>query len=141
MEFGSQVRYYLVSFFVVLISHLGPLCFWTKIENLNRSQSRNVSGYDRVNFFRGQQVSVFVGPCGFFEERFHVLTFIYKKRVTSGTDPPILFLNTPMESHRDQKRQSSKKNSDYTVYTKKAVRAKEALLEKKLSCPANPGKK
>lgn len=41
-----------------------------------------------------------------------------------------------MESHRDQKRQSSKKHSDYAVYTKKAVRAKEALLEKKLSCPA-----
>jgi len=40
-----------------------------------------------------------------------------------------------MESHRDQKRQSSKKQSDYAVYTKKAVRAKEALLEKKLSCP------
>jgi hypothetical protein len=46
-----------------------------------------------------------------------------------------------MESHRDQKRQSSKKNSDYAVYTKKAVRAKEALLEKKLSRPAKPGKK
>ena len=59
-------------------------------------------------------------------------------------DPPrlsILFLNPYMESHRDQKRQSSKKNSDYAVYTKKAVRAKEALLEKKLSCPAKPGKK
>jgi hypothetical protein len=41
-----------------------------------------------------------------------------------------------MESHRDQKRQSSKKNSDYAVYSKKAVRAKEALLEKKLSGPA-----
>ena len=53
----------------------------------------------------------------------------------------ILFLNPYMESHRDQKRQSSKKNSDYAVYTKKAVRAKEALLEKKLSCPAKPGKK
>ena len=66
---------------------------------------------------------------------------MYKKRVTSGTDPPILFLNTPMESHRDQKRQSSKKNSDHSVYSKKAVRAKEALLEKKLSCPAKPVKK
>jgi hypothetical protein len=76
-----------------------------------------------------------VGPCGFFEERFHVLTFIYKKRVTSGTDPSILILNTDMESQRDQKRQSSKKQSDYAVYTKKAVRVKEALLEKKLSCP------
>jgi hypothetical protein len=41
-----------------------------------------------------------------------------------------------MESHRDQKRQSSKKHSDHSVYSKKAVRAKEALLEKKLSCPA-----
>jgi len=53
----------------------------------------------------------------------------------SGTGSPILILNTDMESHRDQKRQSSKKQSDYAVYTKKAVRAKEALLEKKLSCP------
>ena len=44
--------------------------------------------------------------------------------------------NYNMESHRDQKRQSSKKHSDYAVYTTKAVRAKEALLEKKLSCPA-----
>ena len=48
----------------------------------------------------------------------------------------ILISNTYMESHRDQKRQSSKKQSDYAVYTKKTVRAKEALLEKKLSCPA-----
>jgi hypothetical protein len=40
-----------------------------------------------------------------------------------------------MESQRDQKRQSSKKQSEYAIYTKKAVRAKEALLEKKLSCP------
>lgn len=46
-----------------------------------------------------------------------------------------------MESHRDQKRQSAKKHTDFAVYTKKAVRAKEALLEKKLSCPAKPGKK
>jgi hypothetical protein len=44
--------------------------------------------------------------------------------------------NSNMESHRDQKRNSAKKHSDYAVYTKKAVRAKEALLEKKLSCPA-----
>jgi hypothetical protein len=40
-----------------------------------------------------------------------------------------------MESHRDQKRQSSKKHTEYSVYTQKAVRAKEALLEKKASCP------
>jgi hypothetical protein len=46
-----------------------------------------------------------------------------------------------MESQRDQKRQSAKKHSEHSVYTKKAVRAKEALLEKKLSCPSKPGKK
>jgi hypothetical protein len=32
---------------------------------------------------------------------------------------------------RQQKRDSAKKSSDYSVYSKKAVRAKEALLEKK----------
>lgn len=42
------------------------------------------------------------------------------------------------ESKREQKRQASKKHSDYTVYTKKAVRAKEALLEKKVSCAPQP---
>jgi hypothetical protein len=31
---------------------------------------------------------------------------------------------------REQKRQSSKKQREYSVYSKKAVRAKEALLEK-----------
>jgi hypothetical protein len=48
-----------------------------------------------------------------------------------------------MESHRDQKRQSSKKHTEYSVYTQKAVRAKEALLEKQknASCPAKAGKK
>lgn len=33
-------------------------------------------------------------------------------------------------SKRDQKRQSAKKNSERTVYTQKAVRAKEALILK-----------
>ena len=37
---------------------------------------------------------------------------------------------------REQKRNSAKKHSEHSVYSKKAVRAKEALLEKKLSCPA-----
>jgi hypothetical protein len=37
---------------------------------------------------------------------------------------------------REHKRNSAKKHSEYSVYSKKAVRAKEALLEKKLSCPA-----
>ena len=37
---------------------------------------------------------------------------------------------------REQKRSSAKKHSEYSVYTQKAVRAKEALLEKKLTCPA-----
>lgn len=54
LEFGSQVRDYLVSFLMVLVSHLWPFCFWTKIENLNRSQSRNMSGDYRIDFFRGQ---------------------------------------------------------------------------------------
>jgi len=36
-----------------------------------------------------------------------------------------------MDSKRDQKRQSAKKHSEYTIYSKKAVRAKEALIEKK----------
>jgi hypothetical protein len=35
------------------------------------------------------------------------------------------------ESKREQKLQSSKKHSNYSVYTKKAVRLKEALLNKK----------
>jgi hypothetical protein len=37
---------------------------------------------------------------------------------------------------REQKRNSAKKNSEHSVYSKKAVRAKEALIEKKLSSPA-----
>ena len=36
-----------------------------------------------------------------------------------------------MESKRDQKRQSAKKQREYSIYSKKAVRAKEALVEKK----------
>jgi hypothetical protein len=35
--------------------------------------------------------------------------------------------------HRQDKRDSAKKTSDYSVYSKKAVRAREALIEKK-SC-------
>jgi hypothetical protein len=42
---------------------------------------------------------------------------------------------------REKKRESAKKHSDHAVYSKKAVRAKEALLEKKLYCPAKPSKK
>jgi hypothetical protein len=42
------------------------------------------------------------------------------------------------ESKREQKRQASKKQSDYSIYNKKAVRAKEALLEKKASCAPQP---
>jgi hypothetical protein len=41
-----------------------------------------------------------------------------------------------MDSKRDQKRQSAKKHSEYTIYSKKAVRAKEALIEKKCAVPA-----
>jgi hypothetical protein len=35
-----------------------------------------------------------------------------------------------METHRDQKRQSARKHRERSIYSKKAVRAKEALLEK-----------
>ena len=44
---------------------------------------------------------------------------------------------------REQKRNSAKKHSDYAVYSKKAVRAKEALLEKQknMSCAAYTKKK
>jgi hypothetical protein len=34
-------------------------------------------------------------------------------------------------SHRDNKRNSAKKNSERSIYTQKSVRAKEALIEKK----------
>ena len=40
------------------------------------------------------------------------------------------------ESKRDQKRQSAKKHREYSVYTQKAVRVKEALNEKKKSWAA-----
>jgi len=43
-----------------------------------------------------------------------------------------------MDSKRDQKRQSAKKHSEYTIYSKKAVRAKEALLEKTCPVPVKP---
>jgi hypothetical protein len=36
-------------------------------------------------------------------------------------------------SKREKKRQSAKKHSERTVYTQKAVRAKEALTVKKLT--------
>jgi hypothetical protein len=79
-----------------------------------------------------------VNPGRFFEELSFHSPVIYSQKTRHVWDrlSAILISNTDMESHRDQKRQSSKKNSDYGVYTKKAVRAKEALLEKKLSCPA-----
>jgi hypothetical protein len=36
-----------------------------------------------------------------------------------------------MESPREQKRAASKRNSELNVYSQKAVRAKEALINKK----------
>jgi len=39
-----------------------------------------------------------------------------------------------MESQREQKLASSKRNSQMHVYSQKAVRAKEALINKKLTC-------
>ena len=38
---------------------------------------------------------------------------------------------------RDQKRQSARKNSERSIYTQKAVRAKEALTAKKLATSIN----
>jgi hypothetical protein len=40
-----------------------------------------------------------------------------------------------MDPKRQTKRDSAKKFKDHSIYTQKSVRAKEALLEKKLSCP------
>jgi hypothetical protein len=40
-----------------------------------------------------------------------------------------------MDPKRQSKRDSAKKSKDHSIYTQKAVRAKEALAEKKLSCP------
>jgi hypothetical protein len=39
------------------------------------------------------------------------------------------------ESGRQQKRDSARKAKERSIYTQKAVRAKEALLEKNKSCP------
>jgi hypothetical protein len=40
-----------------------------------------------------------------------------------------------MDPKRQSKRDSAKKSKDHSIYTQKSVRAKEALLEKKLFCP------
>ena len=40
-----------------------------------------------------------------------------------------------MDPKRQSKRDSAKKSKDRSIYTQKSVRAKEALIEKKLSCP------
>ena len=40
-----------------------------------------------------------------------------------------------MDPKRQSKRDSAKKSKDHSIYTQKSVRVKEALLEKKLSCP------
>ena len=37
---------------------------------------------------------------------------------------------------REKKRDSAKKHRDHSVYTQKAVRIREAKLEKKKCCPA-----
>jgi hypothetical protein len=68
-----------------------------------------------------------MSPCPFFEEGFHPIMYPQKTRHVVGMGQ-IFVGNYNMESHRDQKRQSSKKHSDYAVYTKKAVRAKEAQM-------------
>jgi hypothetical protein len=45
------------------------------------------------------------------------------------------------DSARQQKRQSAKKQSDHSVYTQKAIRIREAQLEKKKSCSAQGSRK
>jgi hypothetical protein len=40
-----------------------------------------------------------------------------------------------MDPKRQSKRDSAKKSKDHSIYTQKSIRVKEALLEKKLSCP------
>jgi len=37
---------------------------------------------------------------------------------------------------RQSKRDSVKKSKDYSIYTQKSIRVKEALVEKNKSCPA-----
>ena len=44
-----------------------------------------------------------------------------------------------VQTKRQDKRQSAKKSRENSVYTQKAVRAKEALIEKKVLCtPPHP---
>ena len=40
----------------------------------------------------------------------------------------------PDGSKRQSKRDSAKKSKDHSIYNKKSIRVREALLEKKLSC-------
>jgi hypothetical protein len=40
-----------------------------------------------------------------------------------------------MDPKRQSKRDSAKKSKDHSIYNQKSVRLREALLEKKLSCP------
>jgi hypothetical protein len=46
-------------------------------------------------------------------------------------------------SKRDSKRQSAKKSKEHSIYSQKAVRAKEALIDKQkfASSPSQPKKK
>jgi len=83
-----------------------------------------------------------MSPCPFFEEGFHPIMYPQKTRHVVGMGQRFMGTSS-MESQRDQKRNSAKKHSDYAVYSKKAVRAKEALLEKQknMSCAAETKKK
>jgi hypothetical protein len=45
------------------------------------------------------------------------------------------------DSNRQQKRDSARKTKERSIYTQKAVRAKETLIEKNKSCPAPKGPK
>ena len=44
-------------------------------------------------------------------------------------------------SDRQKKRDSAKKHRDFSVYTQKAIRVREARVEKKKSCTAQGQKK
>jgi hypothetical protein len=44
-------------------------------------------------------------------------------------------------SDREKKRDSAKKHRDHSVYTQKAIRIREAQLEKKKSCSAQGSSK
>ena len=83
--------------------------------------------------------------CLFFEElKLHgLLLEALKKRVSSGSRASARNPENQMEkepSRREQKRESARKARERAIYTKKAVRIKEARAEKrKQQCPSSFG--